>query len=101
MPRIEIIDGPSKLDLMLALFDFWLPNNQTRSVNFKGRMNVGEQDGSLTDVYEVVIEGCRRIPGQEAWVITGEVNIPREERWSKFTGTYSTFNRIGDLEFEN
>ena len=97
MPRIEIVDGPGKMDLMLALFDL-MPNGVFRSVNFKVKEDCGEDYGTLSNSYEAVISGCARVAGPEVWMVTGEIKITN--LWRKFKATYSTPKRIGDLEYE-
>lgn len=100
MLRIEIIDGPNKMDLMLALFDHPLPNGEWRSVRFRTKKDMGS-GAFWMESFEATINGCKRVPGPEVWEIAGEVKIPRDGHWLKFTGTYSTPKRIGEMEVED
>ena len=94
MSLIEIVDGPSKWDLMLALFD---AINKSRSTRF----TLDKYFGGPTEPCEVVIIGVTRAPGVETWDISGELRSPRESIWQRFIGTYSTSNRHGQIKLES
>lgn len=96
MPRVEITDGPSKFDLMLALFDR-MPDGSYRHLKFNIQ---SELEGVVARNYcTAVVHGCSRVPGPDVWSVTGEVMIPGAKRWEPFEGVYSPGKRIGHMDF--
>ena len=95
MPRAEIFNGPSKWDLMLALFDHRLPEIGNRPIDFR----VGESSGN--SLYAAAfLSGCSIAPGPEVWELTGEIRFPRTGCWVKFKAMYSTAQRKGHMDYE-
>ncbi len=90
--RFSITNGPSKFDLMVALFD------KNRGVEFTVKF-----DG-FTNRFDFTITGVRIEDGsRESWLIEGlytEIEKPRgrEVNWKGFRGYYDTRRRTGWIE---
>ena len=98
MPQYDVLDGPSRWDLMLALFDPWLAQTESRKVRF----TISRLYGSYpTDFCEATVVGVRRIAGNEAWEITGEARPGRSGVWVPFRAQYSTARRRGSMTLES
>ncbi|MDP2720833.1 MAG: hypothetical protein Q8O75_02735 [bacterium] len=107
MPRVEITDGPSKMDLMLGLFDPIPFGLQRRLVHFKIKGKVSPS----TIYYEaqsatVAIYGCSRktfVIDSESWDIEGEIVFHQgrvAEVSTRVTATYNTRARRGVMEID-
>lgn len=81
--RYEIVSGPSKFDLMLALFD--------REGGNKIVLKIGEGEGSCRAVFKLQTVG-RHGRSKEDWHIT----VDDDQRL--FQGEYSTKTRKGFIE---
>ena len=99
--RYEITAGPSKMDLMLALFDQPVIEGTIRhrtvrftveSVTDKHRMKVGE--------VELIVDGVTREDGSgESWNIEGRfAPRPGDHLHPRVKGYYSTYLRKGVYE---
>jgi len=90
--RLEIVNGPSKFDLMTSLFH-GKTEDQHRQVQFE----VKDADGRKASK-AVTIGGVEREDGSgESWLIHGYmmvVNVP----WRRITGYYSSRTRKGWIE---
>lgn len=103
--KIEIVNGPSKFDIMVSLFD--REEKEGRAVNF----SLGWQ-GYTLGYLQTVISGVGRLHHHDGgWVITGrgKIKITHEEDWKRivtdqslgdvisFMADYSTALRRGTL----
>ncbi len=85
--RMEIVDGPGKFDLMVALFDgkvvrFTLKDKNTKALKIIG---VELEDGS-----------------NQRWLIKGYIykgyHMSEGDKTSRFSGYYDSYSRKGWLE---
>lgn len=87
----KIINGPSKFDLMLALFDI----DKQRRINF-----VVDNHGKNT-IY-CIISGVTIGFDTEQWIITGKITSDRNGggiAGRNFSAVYSTHTRKGTFSF--
>ncbi len=89
MARYEIEDGPSKWDLILAIFDG--DSNHRREVTFSIECPGFNERG-------FTLNGASREDGSgDNWIIHGYCSA--ETKGGKMSGFYSTKTRKGWLEF--
>ena len=92
MCSLEITVGPSKFDLMLALFDRKGSDDQIRFVRFAGPQGA----------FEVIISGVTSTNITEQWEISGlafpVVNGMSAIKGFFFTGNFNTQRRKGKFE---
>ena len=97
MRQFQITDGPSKFELMLALFDR-LPGDRFRTVEFRAVMVPNSEFGGDPGFDRTVRAArIRSVIRQESedWYLVGEIHQPSDARWVNFEGTYSTKSRSG------
>jgi hypothetical protein len=94
----QVIDGPSKYDLMVALF------NEVNDVKRRHKVvftTTAAEGSPVTFKLTAVIEGVMREDGTgESWCING-YTVPSHPsvRVQTFTGHFSTQSRQGHLHF--
>ena len=101
----QIVNGPSKFDLMLALFDSHGAKGKSRSVKFSVTSieqvftNAGNKaDSKSTEVRAVHICGVESLDGSsELWKITA-FTIDREKPEGVIINNYSTTRRDGSFQ---
>lgn len=102
--KVDIINGPSKFDLMLALFD--------------SRENRGDMEGYGRQIVELVVGDVKfprtlkaivnsvaideNRPQEENWIISGSIGIFGDHvKPVRFMGHFNSHTRKGWLEVEN
>ncbi len=94
--RSNIVDGPSKFDLMLALFDVY--SNRRRTVEFLLENPEAKQvDLQCASLNFVINEVGREDGGDENWLFKGYYKVA--DRNGHVRGFFSTRTRKGWVEF--
>jgi hypothetical protein len=90
MARFVIVNGPSKFDLMVSLFDGDF--QRRKEITFTVPTGVALPPMVVT----ATISGAEREDGSgESWNFRAMVFIPNHCSWEKATGYYSTKTRQG------
>ncbi len=90
--RSEIVSGPSKFDLMLALFDNL---EQRRPITFTLETKVEGMDTDVTPPIHIYVVGLGG-RGNESWIIKGNCHFSSGHRHVQ--AIYSTRTRKGGIE---
>ena len=98
MAQINLVTGPGKWDLMLALFDHIQANGDQRELEF-GIANDGQAGPASC---KVLLQGCSRSPSEDGkWSLTGRIWIYGSGHWTDFQGWFSTIRRDGQVWFSD